>query len=209
MRQFCVLLLSMLVGAGPALAGSPSTDEVVETVLDRVLGPIEEAAASQGVDRIVLVDEPGAMQIHNLGEVLATRFRDAGWEVYLPEPGAEAPADALRLVYQVDEVGVEFPRRWRGFLGIRGQKTARSVRLGLTAELVDGRTGRWIWRGSPRAHAEDWVSAPESIDDDHAFYGQRAEAPEELPPTEAGRFEKGLVAGLLGGVLLLYFSGVS
>jgi hypothetical protein len=209
MRCSGVLLLILLGFAPSVNAAPPTTDEAVDLVLDRVLGPIEEAASDQAERAIAIRELPGPVPVHNLADEIAGRFFDHGWDVYVLAPGDSVQPGALLLEYRVEEVAIRFPRRWRGFLGIRGQRTSRSLRLGLSAELKDADSGRWIWRGAPRARHEDWVSAAEAIGKDHRFFGASTDTANPIPPVGTGWYERGLVAGLLGGVLILYFSGVS
>ncbi len=94
-------------------------------------------------------------------------------------------AETMTLEYRITELGMDYPRAWRGFL-IGRKKVERLASVALLGRLIEDSSGALVWSGQGSATETDVVPAS------------------ELPflEGEGDAWQKGMLpAGKLGGVV--------
>lgn len=189
-----------------------SDGRVGRLVLQEVLSPIEDAARSSGAQLISLrvVDDNGSdRNLSALTDAIGNFFWDAGYEIQVRGPRTEVEEGAWTLDLTVRAAAVDSPRRRGSFLGLGQGKVLRRALVSLSGRLEDSRSGRWVWKGSPTVSKEAWIDA----DEDLRLSADRPQwagaVPSPMAPSGASWWEKSVVAGLLAGVVTLYFSGAN
>ena len=197
---------------GPAMAGpddrTPSDGHVSEELLGQALGPITAALAEAGAVGIVMRRPVGSQPaIEALQDRIGNLLDERGYQIWTVPARADLPEDALLLDLEVVAAGFDYPARRTGFLGLGPTRVLRRGALGLSGRLEDPTDGRWLWSGSPRLVREDWIT-------DDSMGELRADRPlwmsaKPLPEVDRGTvwWERGIVAGLMAGVIILYTDG--
>jgi hypothetical protein len=189
-----------------------SDGETAELVLREVLRPIDQAARANGAELLALrvVDAEGAdKSLEELSEAIGNFFWDAGYEVQLLEARTEIEAGAWRLDLTVDAASVDTPDRRGSFLGLGQERVLRRAVLSVRGRLEDPESGRWYWKGAPSLQIERWVPADMDLEMSVDRPQWAGAVPSPLPDRGSAWWEKSLVAGLLAGVVTLYFNGVN
>jgi hypothetical protein len=205
-----IVFFALMLLAAPALGAPPTTGEVAERLLDDLLAPVARAVESQGyLPRIAL--HAADFSQEDLETSVTGFFFDRGFDVWLLQPEDPAPDDGpLVLGLTLDQATLTYPRTDDGTLGLGSRRLLRRVTAAMTGTLEDPLTGRRLWQGSPEAQYEDWIDE----DDRDALGADRPQWLKEnqaagLGSSKAAWKEKAAVLGLLGGVIILYFSGAN
>ena len=207
--MMALLCGSLLASSGGARAEVIATDgAVADTLLTRMMDPVLRALQEAPEATGVAIRLPaGPARKGDLHDEVGNFLYERGYEIWTLEAGREAPEGSLLLDFEVQAAGVDYPREKGGFLGFGESRILRRAALGVTGRLEDPDDGRWLWRGAPLVQHEQWV--PRSRRE--ALAGDRPAwiAGTPLPAIDDGGhwWERGLVAGLLAGVVVLYFDG--
>lgn len=194
---------SHAAGQAPLTEGAV-TRELVTDVLRPVLEALQERP---GVAGVAIRQMPGAPAGTTLHEAVGNFLHERGYEVFTLAPQATPPEGALVLDLEVRIAGFDYPEARGGFLGLGAGRVLRRGALGVSGRLEDSSDGRWLWRGSPQAHHEDWIQQKQQT----ALASDRppwmAARPLSTGRPRSGWWERGVVAGLLAGVIVLYLDG--
>ncbi len=190
----------------------PTDGETATLLLQEILRPVEEAARAHGAQLLALsvVDSSGSDRaVKALSEAVGNFFWDAGYEVQILSPRTEPDPGAWRLDLTVDAAAIDTPRHRGSFLGLGETQWLRRAVLSVHGRLSDPQSGRWYWQGAPSLQNEDWIpaSAVEELSADRPAWASAIVPP--LGAEGAAWWEKGVVGGLLLGVVTLYFSGAN
>lgn len=203
-----VITASLAWSVSPSAADVPTDGVVARELLGDLLVPVLEALeAGAGHDRVAIRKPAGLPAAALLHEEVGNFLHERGYEVFVLDSQMEVPEGAVVLDFEVRTAGFDYPRERGGFLGLGRSRTLRRGALGLSGRLEDPASGRWLWRGSPLVQREDWIFKVQSkgLSSDRPAWITGAPPPQL--DSDHNWWERGLVAGLLAGVVILYFDG--
>ena len=216
LSSMALLGLALLLGfASSARAEQrrPSDTAIGQRLLSEALAPVLEAAEASTYSGIAIRVDGSASQGAILADVVADFLLDRGYDVWVLDRSDESPAESVLLELSPEDVSLEYPEQRRTFFGLGSRKSRRSASVVLDATLSHELSGQRFFSGLAQARYSDWVSEddieetkPESIFAGGSSASDRAKATTSAP---VGWLEKGIVAGMLGGVVIIYFSGAS
>jgi hypothetical protein len=115
----------------------------------------------------------------------------------------EETAETMTLEYRITELGLNYPRVWRGHL-IGRKKVERLASVALHARLIEDSSGALVWSGEGSATAKDAVPASEL-----PFLEGEGE-PWQKGTLPAGKLvgvvEPLVVAAIVAGLVYLFYS---
>ena len=204
------LVMGTILLAGASVAGAqPSDGHVAEHLFGQLMEPIESALRESSAAGVVMRRPAGsaAAGVEPLQDRIGNFLHERGYHVWTVEDPADLPEEGLVLDFEVEAAGVDYPGERSGFLGLGSKKVLRRAALGVRGRLEDPDSGRWLWRGAPRFVAEHWVDAEraEELASDRPDW--MSGTPLEAPEDESRWWERGVMAGLLAAVVVLYADG--
>jgi hypothetical protein len=198
----------LLVGAGVA-AAQPSDGHVAEHLLGQLMEPIESALEASSAPGVVMRRPAGSADtgLEPLQDRIGNFLHERGYHVWTVDDQADLPEEGVVLDFEVEAAGVDYPGERSGFLGLGQKKVLRRAALGVRGRLQDPDSGRWLWRGAPRFVAEHWVDADraEELATDRPEWMDGT--PLETLEDDSRWWERGIMAGLLAAVVVLYADG--
>jgi hypothetical protein len=115
----------------------------------------------------------------------------------------EMTVESITLEYRITELGINYPRAWRGHL-IGRKKVERNASVALHGRLIEDSSGKLLWSGEGSATAGDVVPASELL-----FLEGDGEPWQkgELPAGKIGGVVEPLVvAAIVAGLVYLFYS---
>lgn len=198
-----------LVRPVPLSAAEVPTDGVVaRELLGHLLEPVLDALEADAAHDRVAIRKPAGLAAGGLlHEEVGNFLHERGYEVFVLDPQMDVPEGAVVLDFEVRTAGFDYPRERGGFLGLGRSRTLRRGALGLSGRLEVPGSGRWLWRGSPLVQHEDWIFKVQTkaLSADRPAWITGAPLPQL--DSDPNWWERGLVAGLLAGVVVLYLDG--
>ncbi|HKK72920.1 MAG TPA: hypothetical protein VKA86_17085 [Candidatus Krumholzibacteria bacterium] len=204
------LVIGALLAVAPvAVHAQPSDGHVAEDLLGRIVAPIESALQQSSAAGVVMRRPPGTdgSDLELLQDRIGNFLHERGYHVWTVGAQADAPDEGVVLDFVVEAAGFDYPSERTGFLGLGQKKVLRRGALGIRGRLEDPADGRWLWRGSPRFVAEHWVDADRSEELAADRPDWMSGAPLETLEDDSRWWERGLMAGLLAAVVVLYADG--
>lgn len=194
-----LLLAALLAAGGPARAAAPEAHATrLQSLLTEALVPLLRPLAA-GDSLAVELPRAKPSLADAIGDILAARG-------YAVAAGSGDPA-TRRLVVEEFAATVDFPRAHLGLLRLSGRDLLRRATVELVARVEGpGRPAR-VHR---HLESSDWIDEEElgPLGEELPAWAT-VEAPKAGVPggQRSGWWERSLVAGLLGGVAIVYFSG--
>lgn len=199
--------------ADPVSAAELATNgEVGTALLNDLLDPVRTRLPPADQTSLALRNlepSPATAGSSPIEDAIAGYFFDRGFDVWVLEPEAAAAEGSLLLEFELQRARFTYPRIQTSWLGLGPEKLTRAAEAALDVRLMEADTGHVLWRGTPEARYEDWVPRKEQqrLAADHPAWAE-----EGGPPADGSGSpwkERVAVLGLLGGVILLYFSGAN
>ncbi len=193
--------------AAAEAAGWPTAQQWAREVLREALTEPMAVLATGGFDSVAIAVRGETPDPAGLADAVGNFFYDHGYTVFVPDAGDSLGAGVWRFEMDVLAARIGEVRRGTGAFGLGRSQSLRQLEFGYRGRIVESATGRWVWRGVPQLRREHWAPTRrlESLDEDRpSWLGQ---PPQTASVEESRWWEKGMVAGLLAGVIVLYFDG--
>ncbi|HEX9640623.1 MAG TPA: hypothetical protein VGB13_04845 [Candidatus Krumholzibacteria bacterium] len=206
------LLLTLVAASGFA---QPTNAETEERLLGEVLAPVLAAAERYGASQLFevqlrLTDAKAPSLAQGVVEFLQRR----GYEAWNLHGASKLPEGGMFLDLGVRRASMSQDEQRRNFLALGPQKTKRRADLVMEARLtVPGLEGE-LFEGLVEAHSTEWLDA-DAVEPQAstallpALTASEKTAAKAGPATAVSWTERGIALGLLSGVIILYFSGIS
>lgn len=209
MRQLGLILVLALVVAVPARAQG-TDQEISRQLFDELFAPVERVAAGVESGGIAVRGAPAtAGPERQFFEEVGRLFLDRGFDVWILAADEVVPEDVLALDVALQVSEIDYPRQTRSLLGAGRARVQRRVSLGAQMRLTLPRDGRVLYDATPVRVTEQWMS----FSDAHRNAEERPDWMGAAPVTEIEPrhpwWHRALVAGVIGGVAVIYFSGAS
>jgi hypothetical protein len=191
-----------------------SNAELEERLLGEPLAPVLAAAEESGGSRLIEIElQSNGATAPRLGQGIADFLQRHGYEAWTKRGASRLPEDGLFLELGVQEAGFSQIEQRRNLLALGAQKTLREADLLLAARLSMA-GGELLYEGLLEARAREWIDADavEPRSDEAllpALNAAQKAAAKEAAGGETSWTERGIALGLLSGVIILYFSGIS
>ena len=205
-----LLVLASVVGSS---AAQPSEDELGRRFLAHLLTPAFEAAEELGwtggwAIRLPRAGSAGAQ----LGGPIAEFLHRRGLTTFVLTGREEPDEEVLLLEVTVEELSLEYGDPKRAFLGLGAARVDRKAVMVVDLSLTDYQSGRLLYEGRRERRYADSIPAelqPSRAADGFFAGASAGNEASNLRPKGPSWIERGVAAGLLGGVVILYFSGAS
>lgn len=203
----CVLLLLACAGAEAQMTNAEAEQRVLGEALSPVLAALESHGAAPVIEVEILEMTTG---VQAFGKGVVEFLEARGHAARLLRPRAE-PGEGLALSLEVLDAGFQQDEKRRNFLGFEPEKTLRRMDLVMVAMLIDVGADEILFDGIVEAHSADWLDSDEAEErEQNALLPlRRSSSQGNQQPSARSWTERGLAVGLLSGVIILYFSGIS
>ncbi len=195
------------VQAETSLSNAEIGEWLMEQAVAEILPYLNQAGREVALKSVSLTPEAENLFLEELARYLYER----GYEVWLLDDEAASPPSTAALVeVEVIAAKIFYPRTRRSFLSIGQPSIARRGTLALDVRVLGAGGGPWLYDGRPEARFEDWLEAKDvaGLAEDQPTWIELEEQPGAAGPERpAGWTERFVVASLLSGVIILYFSG--